>query len=58
MGVVEETGPGAHKFQRGQRVVAIKWPARSDPGLDTKKAAGTYQQYLAVHQDVLVTLLR
>ena len=52
--MVEETGPGAHKFQPGQRVVALPWPTWSDPKLDPAKAAGTYQQYLAASEDVLV----
>ena len=56
VGVVEENGPGAHKFQRGQRVISILWPARSNPKLDRSKAAGTFQQYLAVPEDLLVIL--
>ena len=56
MGVVEENGPEAHKFRPGQRVVAVSWPARSNPKLDRSKAAGTFQQYLAVPEDVLVLL--
>ena len=27
VGVVEKTGPGAHKFKVGQRVVAVPWDA-------------------------------
>ena len=52
---MEENGPGAHKFPRGQRVVSVLWPSRSDPTLDHGKAMGTYQQYLAVQEDLLVS---
>ena len=56
VGVVEQNGPGAHKFSPGQRVVAVPWPARSNPALDRSKAAGTFQQYLAAPEDTLVQL--
>lgn len=42
MGVVEKTGPGASKFEQGQRVVAAGWPS------------GTWQQFIVQSEAKLV----
>lgn len=47
MGVVEENGPGASKYQAGQRVVGAPWPV--------EKGNGTWQQFMAVREDRLVS---
>lgn len=46
VGVVEENGPGASKYQAGQRVVGAPWPV--------EKGNGTWQQFMAVREDRLV----
>ena len=49
LGVVEKNGPGASKFHPGQRVVSAAWGAAT--------GNGTWQQYLAVPEQVLVSLI-
>ncbi len=46
---VVKNGPGCAKFSEGQRVVAVQWPQF--------QSQGTWQQYLAVPEDILVCLL-
>ena len=49
VGVVEKNGPGAGRFSKGQRVVAVPWPA--------EVGDGTWQQYVAVDETVRAPLL-
>ena len=51
--MVEETGPGVTKYRPGDRVVALPFMAKPDPGM-AKPPSGTYQQYLTVGEGGLV----
>ncbi len=43
---VVKNGPGASKFQAGQRVIAVPWPQF--------QGEGTWQQYVSVAEENLV----
>eukprot|EP00208_Stichococcus_sp_RCC1054_P007997 CAMPEP_0206149306 /NCGR_PEP_ID=MMETSP1473-20131121/37710_1 /ASSEMBLY_ACC=CAM_ASM_001109 /TAXON_ID=1461547 /ORGANISM="Stichococcus sp, Strain RCC1054" /LENGTH=352 /DNA_ID=CAMNT_0053546761 /DNA_START=164 /DNA_END=1222 /DNA_ORIENTATION=- len=55
VGQVELNGPGATKFEPGQRVIAAKWPGHG--GAPPKgRPFGTWQQYLTVPEEDLIAV--
>ena len=48
VGKIEENGPSASKFKKGQRVIALGWGAL--------QGQGTWQKYIVVPEDQLVDL--
>lgn len=48
MGVVADLGPGADKFEKGQRVFGLFWPTRLS-------GEGTWQQYVVIAEKSLVS---